>query len=367
MNLDELPFSVASQLVFNALGATTLDELVALSADQVLDARGASPRVLREIEALLVLEGCSLRDAGGAPPPIADAPSPPIAATILVERADVCIERVGTRLKVTFLGDADAGVTAKTCAEVVATIRREAPETVVLACDRASPGERWVEAIGDAPLPSVRAFVFDTSFQRPIFQQTNAIGDLGKTLAACPALTRLFATGALSLGSVSHDALEALYLVGDPLTEGVAKALAASRFPALETLALSPATEGPTDALDAFMKGARLMDAPCLTNVHLDLAEAKDIPTLLTMIPKTWRRVSFGFTSPVDEEELTEFLGEARAALPTTGSEAGIEVGLPLREQFSRTFVREAAAFSFLEDSEAWSWARCLPAVYAGW
>jgi hypothetical protein len=363
-SVDELAISVATRVVLEELGIESLDQFAVRTANDILEV--GSRATLRELRSALASEGLAL---AGADEALAPRPRPAKGEGAVVQ-ADESLRAVreGHRLTITFLGDPETSVTPADCARAVLLVRREAPTTLVLACDFGSPGQEWVRALGGEPLPFLDAFVFDTDFQRAVFQVGNSIGSLDEVLRLSPNLTRCFATGALASEPLGHQRLRALHVCGDPLSPALADALGRSTLPHLRRLAISVGNEHASDDdLAPFVDAVRRMKAPHLEELHFDVAEGGLAPFVGAKLDAktrgTLQRVSFGFTSPPDEEALCESLAQLAAA-----STHPVEVGLPLGATFSRRFARRATrVYPRLQDSASWTWATCLPSSYADW
>ncbi len=215
----------------------------------------------------------------------------------------------GATLRATFANKGVAPLEA--CRVVVDRIDRERPRCVALACDFASPGANWAAALAGRTLPSVGSFIFDTDFQTQTRQRDNSIGDLGATLAACPNLERLFATGQLELSQCEHATLRELHLLGDPLTVELLASLGASGFPRLERLTLSLASDaGPGPEREALAAVAS-MQAPELRGVFL--AGGGSAEEALGMIGSIARGKEVTIYAPIDDEDMLIEAIEANA------------------------------------------------------
>lgn len=164
------------------------------------------------------------------------------------------------------------------CAEVVANIAAEAPAFVQICCDFAWPAIDW---LANQTLPAVRAFVFDTYFQTQTRQSDNVL-DLAEALRACPNVEQVFATGALEMTKTTHDKLRVLHVLGDPLSAAFLAPLGLSKFPALQRLVVSLASDrGPGDQEMALAMLGKLA-APSLRTVYID--SLKSIASFLDAI-----------------------------------------------------------------------------------
>ncbi|MBA3395830.1 MAG: hypothetical protein H0T89_24510 [Deltaproteobacteria bacterium] len=222
---------------------------------------------------------------------------------------DVEVTMKGATLRATFANEGVAPVEA--CRVVVERIEREQPRSVALACDFASPGASWAAALEGRTLTSVTSFIFDTDFQTQTRQRDNSIGDLAATLAACPKLERLFATGKLALSACEHAPLREIHLLGDPLTPELLAALGTSRFPRLEQLTLSLASDaGPGPEHEALAAIARLQ-APMLRGLFL--AGGGSAEETLGVIGSIARVKEVTIYAPIDDEDMLLEAIEANA------------------------------------------------------
>jgi len=262
---------------------------------------------------------------------------------------------VGERWQVTFKGD--GSVSPARCRKVVERLERDAPRAVQVVCDLGSPSA-WSKAIAGRALPSIVAFVFDTPSQTQARQAENSIGDLTATLAACPSLERVFASGKLVLTRCSHDALRELHLLGDPLLAATLAALGGSTFPALERLVLSLAADagpGPDRAAALALQG---LTAPRLREVHVDGLE--DVPRFLTTLARTRLPLRvLTVAGSIDEAQLWPVLDQHAAFFRS------LEVlGLPLADELSSEAVGAVrASLPNVRDSREWAHLT-LPAAY---
>lgn len=233
------------------------------------------------------------------------------------------------RMTVTFKGPK---VPPGRCAEVVARVEKEAPSSLQLICDPASPGPAFAKALAGKALPSLRAFIFDTHSQTVARQRENACGDLADVLAACPSLARVFMTGKVALRPARHEALRELVLIGDPLAPRVLAGLGESAFPALELLAIRLYSDAAPEPESAVAEALRGLDAPNLRVVHVDgLERTADFLDALTStpLPPSWSTLSIG--SRMDEED--ELLEALERCVPALGSLEAL--GLPLSDDLS--------------------------------
>ncbi len=364
-SIDTLVLPTATRVMLEEIPVTTIAELAALTADDILEV-GTRP-MLKTISAALAESGLSLRTAGHLAIVLPEPAKTP--GTELVEAdATLRVERAAHALTLTFLGEPETMASHTTCKKAVAVVSREKPRTLVMRCDFSSPGPTWAEACAQADLSFVEAFVFDTSFQRIVNQASNTLGKLDQSLRACPRVTRFFATGHLEMSSIDHAILTDLYLGGDPLSVGLAKALSSSTFPQLARLVLSVASEYEAANLDAFVDAALGVNAPILGDVHFDVCDEATLVRVLERClrhesRKRLRHLSFDFTGPVNEDQLAEDLGRFK-----TTAVGDLEIGLPLDATRSRRFSRKMRAeLSCLRDSANWQWAGISSAIYANW
>jgi len=110
--------------------------------------------------------------------------------------------------------------------------------------DRQRP-ERYhppqVPQIAKALNPSLNAFIFDAPYDSIERQSRNSVGDICDVLDTCPNLQRASLNGCSTMRGTRHEHIRELHLMGNPLDPSVVPGLAASQFPALETLASSAA------------------------------------------------------------------------------------------------------------------------------
>jgi len=276
---------------------------------------------------------------------------------------EVKVDEAG-RWMVTF--DEEASATKASCAELTSRIAAEKPRSVQLICDLTSPGANWSEALRGCHLPSVKDFIFDTYFQTQTRQGPNSIGDLGTTFEAFDSLQRMFATGALSLAGPSmHEHLRELSLLGDPLSEEFLGALARSRFPALEQLVISLASDaGPGDDAAA-LAAIRGLSAHTdrLRIVHVEsLADVAAFLDALVESGVTRRLREVRLQGSADEEAILAVIERHASAL------SNLEVlALPLGDELSSDAdeairARLPCACDTSEFGDA-----VLPASYAEW
>jgi len=264
---------------------------------------------------------------------------------------------VGDRWQVTFKGD--GSVSPARCRKVVERLERDAPRAVQVVCDLGSPSA-WSKAIAGRTLPSIVAFVFDTPAQTQAQQAENSIGDLTATLAACPSLERLFASGNLLLTRCSHPALRELHLLGDPLLPATLAALGASTFPALERLVLSLAADADPAPDRAAALALTALTAPRLRELHVDGLD--DVPRFLATLARARlpARV-LSVSGSVDEAQLWPVLEQHAAFLRS------FEVlALPLAELSSAAVATLRAQLPKVGDSRTRAHLT-RPAAYAGW
>lgn len=322
--------------------------------EQTFPSAGAAAEHLERVLGLRRREGyvvAEVREPDGEPAPAA---GDPVASAIQLDRAR-------SRATVTFKG---AEVARGLCAGIVARLAADAPRSVQLICDRASPGQAFSDALAGTSLPSVEAFVFDTHFQTVTRQRESSCGDLAAVLAALPSVSRLFATGQSTLAEATHAQLRELCLLGDPISRPTAAALGASRFPALETVALqlcSDAGPGPDRAVAAAL---RSLVAPALRVIHVDCID--DVTAFLqaltaSPLPGSWRTLRLG--GVVDDED--ELLGLLAERAPTL---RGLDVlALPLADNLSEEGIAKVRAQlpSLVDIGEVP--AMVLPARYDAW
>ncbi|APR86905.1 hypothetical protein A7982_12254 [Minicystis rosea] len=264
------------------------------------------------------------------------------------------------RTTITFRG---AKVPRGLCTQIVARLAEDAPTSVQIICDHASPGRDFAAALEGKSLPSIRAFIFDTHFQTVTRQRENSIGDLGAVLAALPNVERVFASGKLVLSGVAHEALRELYLFGDPIPTDVARGLGRCRFPALETLAVSLCSDAGPGPDEAFAAAIRALAAPRLATLHLDALE--DVTAFLRALaaeplPPSWSSVSLG-GSVADEDDLIATLKDHAERLRALRS-----LGLPLSDISEEGMEAATEALPAAED-EGELPEVLLPGTYGDW
>lgn len=260
------------------------------------------------------------------------------------------------RCVITFEGDAK--VPAAVCTALVKRLAREAPRSVQLVCDLASPKQAWARALQGVTLPSVKAFIFDTPFQTQTRQGENSVGDLAAVLAACPHLEHLFATGDLALGPARHESLRELYLLGNPLSPDVFEGLGRCELPRLERLVISLASDAGPLASPPLLQALRTLRAP-VREVHLHGLDRIDeaLETLAAPgLPPSWKVLTLeGSWGDDDEPE------QVRALLQRHASTLGrLEVlALPDDVEAEGAPVPTRPAEEYRE--------RFLPGAYAAW
>lgn len=272
---------------------------------------------------------------------------------------DVEVTVDGATLRATFANDGVAPLEA--CRVVVERIERERPRCVALACDFASPGGNWAVALVGRTLTSVSSFILDTDFQTQTRQRDNSIGDLAATLAACPNLERLFATGKLALSPCEHATLRELHLLGDPLTGELIAGLGGSRFPHLERLTLSLASDaGPGPEREALAAIAS-MQAPLLC--ELFLAGGASAEETLGVIGSVARVQEVTINAPIDDEDILLEAIEVNAEALRRFT----LVALPFADFCSEDALERARALvpSIGDASDVPN--ATLPAAYASW
>lgn len=214
-------------------------------------------------------------------------------------------------------------------ADIVARAAELSAEWMQVICDHADPQGRLAGAIARRELPALRSFAFDTHFQTVTRQRDNDPGPLHELLAGLPALTRLFATGALTMRPIAHEQLEELYLLGDPLRLELLAALGRSRLPALEVLALNLAGDAEPADGRAVADVLHALHAPGLA--HVEVAGIDDVRELLDALtarplPPSWQTLRLS-GAVADEDELLHVLAARAPRL------AGLaQLGLPLGE-----------------------------------
>ncbi|PCC73606.1 hypothetical protein SAMN02745121_07355 [Nannocystis exedens] len=250
------------------------------------------------------------------------------------------------------------------CARLVERILERAPATIQMICDLASPGAAFTAALAGKALPSVTSLIFDTHFQTLTRQRENAIGDLAHVLAALPNIERVFASGALALSPTRHDKLRELYLLGDPLKPALVKALGASTFPALETLALDLCSDDGPGPDRATVAALRSLTAPALRTVHV--SDIEDVRSFLAALaakplPASWSSLCLRGTLD-DEDELLASLERLAPALQRLE-----ELGLSMSHSLSQDAEPRAQKLVRAVVDSGKMPELCLPEVYLDW
>lgn len=259
---------------------------------------------------------------------------------------------------ITFEGSPEHPVPPSACASLLKWLAREAPRSVQLVCDFASPKKAWARALKGVTLQSLESFILDTSFQSQTRQYANSVGDLAAVLAACPRLEHLFANGDLALGPARHESLRELYLLGNPLSPALLEGLGRCEFPRLERLALSLASEAQPPPAPLALKALRALRAP-VREVHLDTVEPiEDVLELLASggLPPSWKVLTLGGDWGYDDEhERVHALLQRHASVLGT-----LEVlGLPAHVMVESAVVRTRPSEEYSD--------RFSPGAYAAW
>jgi hypothetical protein len=117
--------------------------------------------------------------------------------------------------------------------KISARLRKDQPRSVIVTIDwRRDPDRRQISQLVKALNPSLNAFIFEAPYDRRLGT------DICEVLEACPNLQRAFLGGASTMRGTRHEQIRELLLMGNQLDASVIPGLAASQFPALETLAL---------------------------------------------------------------------------------------------------------------------------------
>jgi predicted DNA-binding WGR domain protein len=267
------------------------------------------------------------------------------------------------RWMVTFRGK--RVIAAGQCEKILGRLARDAPRVVHIACDLASPGAQWANAIAERRLASVDALVFDTDFQSQTRQSVNSIGDLAATLDAMPSLTRLFVTGGSPMSRASHAALRELHLLGDPLSPALLSALGAAELPALERLVLSLVHEAAPghDLAVAAAAAVRAVRAPRLRELHVG-----GIPDVAAFVAALAAPASAVPWKVLSVSGITEDAPLLAAIDAHAGWLARLDaIGLPLVDELSseaEELVR--ARLPQARDIEEWL-PQFLPSAYKDW
>lgn len=266
------------------------------------------------------------------------------------------------RSAVTFRG---AKVARGLCSKVVERLLGEAPSSVQLLCDHASPGDDFTAALRGKSLPSIEAFIFDTHFQPVTRQATNAFGDLAAVLGALPSATRVFVTGDVKLSRTKHDRVEELYLIGDPLKRATVESLGRCSFPALTTLGVRLRWDHEPDIDDRAVAAAlRSLAAPGLVTLHVSSpGSATSLLRALTEspLPSSWSTLCIDGTIE-DEDELLALLKE-RAPVLSALSALALSLGDAVSDEAgekARRLVPGLAGRGEVSDP-------FLPATYTDW
>jgi predicted DNA-binding WGR domain protein len=256
-------------------------------------------------------------------------------------------------------------IAAGQCEKILDRIARDAPRVLHIACDLASPGAQWTNAIAGRRLASVDALVFDTDFQSQTRQSVNSLGDLAATLDAMPSLTRMFVTGGSLLSRASHPALRELHLLGDPLSPALLSALGAAELPGLERLVLSLVHEAaPGDDVAAAAAAAvRAVRAPRLREVHV--SGVVEVAAFLAALAAAARAVPWKVLSVSGTTEDAPMLAaiDAHAAWLSRLD----AIGLPLVDELSSEAEEQVRArLPQVRDIEDWH-PLFLPSAYKDW
>jgi hypothetical protein len=127
--------------------------------------------------------------------------------------------------------------------------------------------------------PSLRAFIFGSTWHHSVG------GDISDVLEACPSLQRALLNGSSTMRGTRHEHVRELLLMGNPLDSSVIPGLAASQFPALETLALLQLEEFQPEEL---AKSLRSVEAPRLSQVYIDGAPVLEFLTAIGTATLPW-------------------------------------------------------------------------------
>jgi hypothetical protein len=225
------------------------------------------------------------------------------------------------------------------CLEIVARLATAAPSSIDYIRNREVPGGLFGAALAGKALPSVKALVSTTLFDRAPWECPKVLDDLADVVAALPNLERAFAEGEFMLREANHGCLRELYLRGDPLSPGTVAALGGGSLPVLSTLGLSLGEE---HGLDGSVAAAlRSLAAPCLCAVHI--AKLTNVTRFLVelterTLPAWWATLLLD-GSVGDEDELLAVLRERASALRSL-----VTLGLPLADDLSEGGVAEAKA-----------------------
>jgi hypothetical protein len=146
---------------------------------------------------------------------------------------------------------------------------------------------RHVAGLDRILIPPVESFIFDDGETIPR-QSFNTVGDAGELLEAAPGLKRAFIVGCSTMRKMRHQYLRELYLGGNPLDSSVLPALGASRFSALETLAILQEQWGGSISVDELVTSLRAIDAPRLSEVYVEGAPVIELLTAIGTAPLRW-------------------------------------------------------------------------------
>jgi len=211
-----------------------------------------------------------------------------------------------TRRMTAHFQDADEPPSEEKFAALHACLRRREPHSLHVATEGDWQGLELAQTL----VPSLKAFIFD--WQTAPRQARCSVGDVAHILAACPSLTRACVSGASSLSATRHESLRELHFMGAPLHPSILPALAASDFPALETLGLSH-EDWRHLSIDEIVQVLGAIKAPQLAEVRLDGVSALEVMDAVGAAAPPWTLtlvdVNFDFV-----EETLEIL-ERRPAL----------------------------------------------------
>jgi hypothetical protein len=168
-----------------------------------------------------------------------------------------------TRRMTAYFERADQPPPEETLATLHACLRRREPRSLHVATEGAWQRPELAQTLA----PSLEAFIFD--WQTAARQGHCLVGDIAQILAACPGLTHACVSGGSSLSATRHESLRELHLMGAPLHPSILPALAASDFPALQTLGLSQ-EDWSHLSIGKVVQVLRALSAPRLAEVCLD-------------------------------------------------------------------------------------------------
>jgi hypothetical protein len=176
-------------------------------------------------------------------------------------------------------------LTEEALEKISARLHKDLPRSVHVSIDwrdpDRDPDRRQVSQLVKALNPSLNAFIFDTPYDKRFG------ADICDVLEACPNLQRAFLDGSSTMRGTRHEHIRELLLMGNQLDASVIPGLAASQFPALETLALLH------EKLEGFQpeelaESLRTVEAPRLAQVYITGVPVLEFLTAIGAAPLSW-------------------------------------------------------------------------------